>query len=111
MKFLAFFLFAIFSINVIAESRDNITIAKINVISNERKTSLKSAGIVRLYFSSAPWGETTCRSSAADIIPSDDKLYSAALAAFMAGRSVLITVDPTTRPNDDVCKVDAIHIK
>lgn len=111
MKFLAIVLLAFFSVNAIAESRDNIQITKINVVSTERKTSLKSAGIVRLYFSSAPWGETTCRSSAADIIPSDDKLYAAVLAAFMAGRSVLITVDPTTRPNDDVCKIDAIHIK
>lgn len=111
MKFVAFVIFALLSVNVIAESRDNIKITKINVISNERKTSLKSVGIVRLYFANAPWGETTCRPSAADIIPSDDKLYSAALAAFMAGRSVLITVDVTTRPIDDVCKVDAIHIK
>ncbi len=111
MKYLAFVIFALLSLNVIAESRDNIKITKINVISSERKSSLKSVGIVRLYFVSAPWGETTCRSSAADIIPSDNKLYSAALAAFMAGRSVLITVDPKTRPNDDVCKIDSIHIK
>lgn len=111
MKLLAIVLLVFLSVSAAAESRDNIQITKINVVSTERKTSLKSTGIVRLYFSSAPWGETTCRSSAADIIPSDDKLYTAALAAFMAGRSVLITVDPTTRPNDDVCKVDAIHIK
>ena len=111
MKYLALILFTLFSVNTVAQSRDNVKITKINVVSKERKTSLAAAGVVRLYFVSAPWGETTCRPSAADIIPVDDKLYTAALAAFMAGREVLITVDSTVRPIDDVCKIDAIHIK
>ena len=111
MKFLVFLMLVLVSASAIAENRDNIKITKINVISTERKTSVASAGVVRLYFASVPWGETTCRPGAADIIPGDDKLYTAALAAFMAGREVLISVDSTTRPVDDVCKIDAIHIK
>lgn len=111
MKLLIFLMFTLISMGSAAQSRDNIKITKLNVISSERRTSPKSVGVVRLYFASAPWGETTCRSSAADIIHGDDRLYTAALAAFMADRTVLITVDSTTRPIDDVCKIDAIHIK
>lgn len=49
MKFVAFLALALLSASVVAESRDNIKITKINVISNERKTSLKSVGVEAIF--------------------------------------------------------------
>lgn len=94
-----------------SSQRDNISISSINVVSKVRRTNLTSQGIVRLYLPYGAWGTSDCRPTAADIIPEDDHIYAAALAAYMGGKKVLISIDTGVKPHDDVCKVEAIHIK
>lgn len=92
------------------EVRSNISIQKINTISIERSSSPSTQGLTILTLPSGAWGSSSCRPTAAVIIPNDEHVYSAALAAFMADKNVEIKVDSTIVPYSNICKVNVLEI-
>lgn len=98
------------SAGAIAQTRENILIKKLAAVTNESTSSSVYQGFTRLYFTAGRWGNTSCRASAADISPEDERIYQAALQAHIAGKRVDVKVDSRTRYETDVCKVEFLRV-
>ncbi len=93
-----------------AHTRENLLIKKLAAVTNESTSSSVYQGFTRLYFHPGAWGNTSCRASAADIAPEDERVYKAALEAHIAGHKVDVKIDSRTRYETDVCKVEFIRV-
>lgn len=67
--------------------------------------------IIRIYVANAPWGSSTCRGDAADLLHSEKNLLSVLLTGWALGKTINIQVDDTLHPYDTVCQVAAIWVR
>jgi hypothetical protein len=93
-----------------AEFSRPVTIRSIYPLAEGRPTEPGRKNIIRVYVNQEPWGASTCRNDAADLLPSEKNLLSILLTAIALGKPVHIYVDDTMRPYDTVCQVTALWV-
>lgn len=87
-------------------SRD-VTIESLHPMAVDRVHCASCSGVTRVYVNSASWGDSNCRTDAADLAFEDTHILSILMAAWVAGKKVKIEVNDTEKPVDQVCRITA----
>jgi len=88
----------------------NATVKQLHPIANERPGA-GGQNLIRIYVNQASWGESNCRTDAADMKKEDTHLYSTLLWAMSSGKSIRIEVADELKPYDTVCQVTALFVQ
>lgn len=106
-------LLCLLGLSVVAHSAPatrSVVITKVHPMAVNRLHCPTCSGYTRIYVQSAPWGNTTCRTDAADLAKEDSHLLSVLMTAWVTGKQVVIEVNDASRPIDEVCRVTAMSV-
>jgi hypothetical protein len=97
MKFFSCILLVVFSVSIVFAkpvSRSGLKIERIHPMSVDRThCGVKCSSLTRFYVNKGSWGDTNCRTDAADLLKEDSHIYSLLLIIWASGKKVRIEVD------------------
>ena len=86
-----------------------VTVSKIHPIAAVRPAG--GSNLIRVYVDAAPWGQTACRTDAADLQKDDKHLLASLFWAMSMNKQITIEVDDTLTPMDAVCQITAMFVE
>lgn len=89
----------------------DVKVTSIFPISLDRVAAPSSQGFTRIFFDAGSWEPSSdCRNSAADISHSDTHIFSSLLSAIALNKEIIVRVESTLTPIDNVCQVANIQV-
>ena len=113
---LKYFLISFVSFLLLAQTQVYAASAQreVSVLRIHPMAAVRPAGgsnLIRIYVDVAPWGQTACRNDAVDFKKEDTHLMSTLLWGVTMKRTIIVEVDDTLLPFDDVCQATALFIQ